>query len=203
MDNPLTHAQDRALQYWFVDGLAELSAGVVSVLLAGLFSLWQVFFTWRWSLPVLLLAGLAGSFGLRLVIQRIKERSTYPHTGYVAPLTGLENRRAAAVLFAFTILLLGLNYYLTRQGAPAALWSPALAGLVFGFFFIWTGVLTRLQRLIFLGGFSCLLGIVLSLLAVPFFTSLAIVCAAAGGILIVLGVRTRRQYLRQTLPLIR
>lgn len=197
MNEKLTRVQVRARQYWFIDGLAEMGAGLVCLILAALYSLLQVFFTWRWSLPVLMLAALAAAISLRLLIQRIKEKSTYPRTGYIAPPTGTENRGLVAALVAFTILLLGLNAYLVITGNTAALWSPALDGLAFGFLLVWTGVLVHLRRLIVLGVFDALLGTALSLLAVPFFTSLAVLCAATGLILLVTGWTARRQYLSQ------
>jgi hypothetical protein len=189
--------QKRAFQYWFVDGLAELAAGLVSLFLAVLLGVWQVVFMWRWSLPVILAAGLVVSFGLRLIVQRIKERTTYLQTGYAAPVSGLESKRSVAITVAFTLVLLGLNYYLSSQGW---LWSPGLVGAAFALAFAWTGALTSLRRFYYLAGLSVCVGVALAVLGLDYFQGGGILAAIVGLILLVQGYQVRRAYLRQNAP---
>ncbi len=196
MNNHLANAQKRAIQYWFVDGLAELAAGLVSLFLAVLFGVWQIVFTWRWSLPVILFAGLAVSFGLRLIIQQIKERSTYLRTGYVAPFTGLESKRSILLTIIFALLLLGLNYYLSTQGPQGLLWSPGAAGLVFAFIFAWIGMLAKLRRFTFLALFSLCVGVLLSILAFDYLRGVSILAGLVGLIMLYQGYRVHRAYKR-------
>lgn len=177
MNRNLSKVQKRASQYWFVDGLAELAAGLVSLFLAILFWFWQVVFTGRWSLLVILIAGLGVSLGIRLIIQRIKERTTYLRTGYAAPLSGLERKWQVAILAAFTLLLLALNYYLSTTGSQNLLWSPGLAGLVFAFIFGWTGVSKQLRRFYFLALLSLGAGIVLTILGMEPFRGIEVLAA--------------------------
>lgn len=197
MSENLTKAQQRAVQYWFVDGLAEIAAGLASLLLALFFVIWPYIIKTRWSLLIFFAVAFAVSFGLRLVIQRIKERTTYPRTGYVAPLTGFENKRALVIAVAFTVLLLAVNFYLTLQGPKALLWSPGVAGLVFAFIFSLTGYWSGLRRLYFLALFCCLTGILLVFLRIGYLTGVAVLTGLIGTILLYFGIRTRRAYLRQ------
>ena len=117
MNEKFVNVQKKAIQYWFIDGLAELAAGLVGFFLAVLFWVWQDVFTWRWSLPVILVAAFTVSFGLRLIIQRIKERTTYPRTGYVSPFSGLESKWSVVILIAFSLVMLGLNYFFSTKGS--------------------------------------------------------------------------------------
>ncbi len=195
----LDKAQTSAVQYWFVDGLAEITAGLVSLFLAVLFWSWQYIAVWRWSLLVLMLAGLVVSFGLRLIIQRIKERSTYRQSGYAAPYTGLERRGSTAAVIIFSLLLIGGNYVLSTRGPQALLWTPALAGVVFAFLFAWTAALTRLRRFYLLALVSLGTGVVAALLGLEeTFRGVAILAAVVGLVLLVFGCRTRKAYLHQT-----
>jgi len=194
MNKNFANAQKRAIQYWFVDGLAELAAGLVSLFLAVLFGIWQVIFVWRWSLPVIMVTGLAVSFGLRLIVQRIKERTTYPRTGYAAPLSGLEQKGFIAFVVAFTLLLLGLNYYLSVQGPQGWLWSPGVAGLVFTFIFAWTGVLTKLRRFYFLALLSLCVGVVLAVVGMDYFRGVGVLAGVVGLTLLYQGYRVRKAY---------
>ncbi|MBE0411405.1 MAG: hypothetical protein IBX69_16910 [Anaerolineales bacterium] len=197
MNKNFTNVQKRAIQYWFVDGLAELAAGLVSLFLAILFWIWQVVFMWRWSLPVIMVAGLGVSFGLRLIIQRIKERTTYLRTGYAAPFSGLEHKGSIAIVVAFTLLLLGLNYYLSTQGPQGLLWSPGVAGLVFAFIFAWTGALTKLRRFYFLALLSLCVGVALAVSGMDYFRGVGVLAGVVGLTLLYQGYRARKAYIRE------
>lgn len=194
MNNNFNNVQKRAIQYWFVDGLAELAAGLIGLFLAVLFWIWQVIFTWRWSLPVIMGAGLGVSFGLRLIIQRIKERTTYLRTGYAAPFSGLEHKWSAAILVAFTLLLLGLNYYLSIQGPQGLLWSPGAAGLIFALIFAWTGAVTKLRRFYVLALLSLCVGAVLAIFGMDYFRGVGVLTGVVGLILLYQGYRVRKAY---------
>ncbi len=197
MKNDLSKVQKRAIQYWFVDGLAELGAGLAGIFLALLFGVWQVVFTWRWSLPVILAAGLAVSFGLRFIIQHIKERTTYLRTGYASPLSGLERKWSVISLVAFTIFLLGSNYYLSTKGQQGLRWSPALAGLTFAFLFAWTGAMAKLRRFYFLALLSLGLGVIMVACGVNYFHGTGVIAGVVGLTLLYQGYRARRTYLNQ------
>lgn len=198
MNKNFVDVQKKAIQYWFIDGLAELAAGLVGIFLAVLLWVWHQVFTWRWSLPVIMVAAFVVSFGLRLIIQRIKARSTYPRTGYVSPFSGLESKWSVVILIAFALVMLGLNYFLSTRGSQALLWSPGLAGLIFTFLFVWTGATTKLKRFFTLGIISLLLGLVLVYLKLDYFQGVSILTGIIGLFLLVQGYQVRRIYLQQS-----
>jgi hypothetical protein len=197
MNKNFTKVQKRVIQYWFADGLAELAAGLVSLFLAVLFWIWQVIFMWRWSLPVILVAGLAVSFGLRLIIQRIKERTTYLRNGYAAPFSGLESKRSIVITIAFALLLLGSNYYLSTKGPQSLLWSPGMAGLAFALSFAWIGALTKLRRFYFLALLSLCVGVALAIFGMDYFRGVGVLAGVVGLILLYQGFRARKAYISQ------
>jgi hypothetical protein len=198
MDDRIRNAQQRAIQYWFVDGLAEIGAGILCLLLAVFFLSWEAMEKSRWSLFYLLGTGLVVAVGLRLIIQKIKQRLTYPQTGYTAPPGGFENKRLAWMAAGFTVLLLGLNVYLSLRGSTTMLWSAGLAGLVFAFVFAWIGFTTGLRRFAFLALISLGLGAVLGFLGIGYWTGVAILTGWIGVILLLNGIWGFKEYRRQT-----
>jgi len=195
MNEKFVNVQKKAIQYWFIDGLAELAAGLVGIFLAVLFWVWQDVFTWRWSLPVILVAAFAVSFGLRLIIQRIKARSTYPRTGYVSPFSGLESKWSVVILIAFSLVMLGLNYFFSTKGSKGLLWSPGLAGLIFTLIFVWTGAMTKLKRFFLLAIICLIIGLILVFLKLDYFQGVSVLTGIVGLVLLVQGYQVRKIYL--------
>lgn len=197
MDPNFTKLQNRTIQYWFVDGLAECAAGLLGLFAGILFWVWPFFWMWRWSLMVILGAGLAMSFGLRLVIQRIKERSTYPRTGYAAPNDCLNKKRSLLITIVFVLILIGSNVYLTTKAPQNWLWSSGMAGLGAAMVFIWIGALTKQRRLYLLAILSACVGIAMAILGVDFFQGAGILFGGIGLILLFQGYRTHMMYIKQ------
>jgi hypothetical protein len=200
MRDNFTNVQKRAIQYWFLDGLAEISVGLVCLLLAVLFEFWWIILQTRWSLFIFFITAFAVSFGLRLAIQKIKEKHTYPRTGYVAPLSGLENKRAVIILIVFTVVLLVVNFYLTVHEQMSWLWSSGVAGLALAFIFAWTGYLTALRRFYFLALFNLFVGAGLVLFGIGLSSGMAILTGSNGVILLFFGIQARRAYSRLNPP---
>lgn len=197
MNDHLRKIQKRAVSYWFVDGLAELAMGVLGLMIAVVFWFWEYLFTGRWNFLIIFGVLLALSVGLRLLIQRVKERSTYPRTGYVAPASGLESRASVLVAVVFMLLVFALNIFLTLSGQEALLWSPAVAGLIFAFVLGWAGVSTGLRRLYLVAGISFAAGVTLSLLGIEYMKAVGVLSAVAGLITLIQGILVYRDYHRQ------
>lgn len=197
MNQNLTKAQNRTEQYWFVDGLAECAAGLLGLFAAVLFWILPFFFVWRWSLMVILAIGLAVSIGLRFIIHRIKEHTTYPRTGYAAPADSIKSKRSLIITGAFMLLFLGSNYILTTKASQNLLWSPGLAGLGIALVITWIGTMTKRWRLLILAILSIFLGIALALLGVNYFQGTGILFGIAGLFLLIQGYRTHKAYIHQ------
>jgi MFS family permease len=140
---------------------------------------------------------LAVSFGFRLIINRIKERTTYLRTGYAAPTDSLKNRRSLIITIAFILIFIGSNYFLTTRALQNLLWSPGLAGLGFALVLTWIGSLTKLWRLYFLAILSLCVGIALAVLGVDYFQGVGILAGVVGLILLYQGYRTHKVYTQQ------
>jgi hypothetical protein len=193
----LKKSQRRAIQYWFIDGLAELSGGFTCLLLAIIFFIQN-------KLPVTPLIYLAlflitfiVAFGIRWIIQRAKEHSTYLRTGKVTPKSGWENRGALAIAIGFTVLLIVLMAFLTLQARKSVDWTPGIGGLIFAFIFAWTGYQTALIRLYFLSLFCLLTGVLLVFVGPGGFPGAAFLCILTSLVLFVFGGVTRWTYLHQ------
>jgi MFS family permease len=197
MDQKITNIQNRTIQYWFVDGLAECAAGLLALFVAIIFWILPSFFMWRWSLPVILVVGLMVAFALRLIISHIKWRSTYPRTGYIAPTDILKSKRSLLITLIFLLIFFGSNYWLTTRASPELLWSPGLAGVGFALVFTWIGALTKVRRIYFSAFLSLLVGISLALLGIDYFHGTAILAASIGLVWLYLGYRTHKAYVRQ------
>jgi hypothetical protein len=89
--SPVQEAERRAWKYWFVDGLPNLLAGLICLLVSLLLIL---FFTHGYNrsplLTLLACIGLGALFTvviwqLRFVLEWLKSRITYPRSGYAPP----------------------------------------------------------------------------------------------------------------------
>jgi hypothetical protein len=109
-DNNLKASGQRAVQYWFKDGLAELSGGVICLVLAVYFGLQQI------------LQSSQGSFAIFFFCVRssvwhsqshaMVSRAQYlPLTGFVHAKSGLKTTGLLGVTIIFTLLLLGFMLY--------------------------------------------------------------------------------------------
>jgi hypothetical protein len=211
MDKNLKASQQRAVQYWFVDGLAELSGGVLCLLLALYFVAQQALPASPWIFYVLFIVVSTAAFGIRRLMLRIREHTTYPRTGFVAMKSGWEDRKTLAIMIIFALFLLALNLYLVLSGPQSVVWMPALGGLIFAFVFALAGFQTKLGRFYSLAGFQTKLGRFYSLAAICLLLGVALSLSGLGDlwgvavlsfftslVMFVFGTIARRAYLRQT-----
>lgn len=198
MDNKLKSSGQRAIQYWFIDGLAELSGGASCLLLAIYFTVQQILPASQGIFALLFLMVFVGAFGIRKLMLWYRERSTYPRTGFVEPQKGLQDRRMLGVLIVLTLLLLGFNLYTILRGVETITWMPALGGIMFGFLFALAGYRTKLVRFYFLGAFCLFLGFTLVLSGLGDLWGAAVLSLITSLVLFAFGSITRAAYLHQT-----
>lgn len=155
----------RTQRYWYVDGLNEIATGLIILLIGIYFLVVNAFSTGALSavmvgigVPVLMLA-LAWAGGK--IVKMLKERITYPRTGYIAfnPQKGGRRSKlktafiAAGVAIAFAFLQVMLHPELSRVAMPiltAALIALAVALLGFRF---------GLVRFYYLAVYTALMGL--------------------------------------------
>lgn len=198
MSSDWKKSQQRAFQYWFVDGWTELGLGLFCLLLGG-------FFWLQGSLPwsplsnlVFFVAVFAIGFGLRWGLQQIKERTTYPRTGYVEYKSGWGEKSRVAAAAAFALILLALMIFLVLRGPQSVVWTPAIGGLIFAFIFFGIGRQTGQYRFLFLAFFSLLSGVGFSFSGFGDLIGAATLSGLVGLVLLGFGAWTRLKYLRET-----
>lgn len=202
MRREIDRVQQRTWRYWYEDGVVEIAAGGIFLLLGLLFlvegiapagSLPASFSAI--GLPVVLIGGmwLAGR-----IVAAVKARLTYPRTGYVAYSQPARARRLATGIVAVVVgaLVAGL---LTR--APATLaWVPLLQGLIVGAALLYFGQRIGLTRFFVLALVSALAGVAASLAGLGESLGDAAYFGAMGVALLVSGGLTLRTYLSRTQP---
>jgi hypothetical protein len=145
MPDDLKKSQLRTVQYQHVDGTPELGFGFLCLLVAILFLLFakipgfasSSFSTWS-----ILLVFIGGGFLIGQLTQVLKEKITYPRTGYLAyQRKGRPIKRSTRLLIWIgvplsTLILLAI-LFLNRASFPAQetetipSWVPAFAGFLF------------------------------------------------------------------------
>lgn len=137
MVDVLDQARQRALRYWVEDGIPDLYIGSLLLLFVGLRLLA------RWAdahrQATLTAAGLFGSLAVilagslwgRFIIDAVKQRVTYPRTGYVAyaPPSREERRKSLLFTLLFALLLIGMVLLHPQARLPLRMW--VFHGVVF------------------------------------------------------------------------
>jgi hypothetical protein len=197
MENNILETQKRAQQYAFMDGLMELGGGILCLILA-------IYFYTLYLVPdslagfaVLFLLVFLVAFGIRKLMSRIREKTTYPQSGYIELKKGRQERRILAITIGFSILLLGFMLYTILSGIQTMKWMPVIGGIIYAFIFGLTAYRTLLKRFYFLAGFCLLLGVTLALSGWGDLTGMAILSICTALVLICFGIITRVSYTRQ------
>lgn len=210
MLDPLSEARRRGQRFWYRDGLAELVAGSVQCLMSG----WLLVSApghsrSSWYMPATLLYLLlfvAFAVCASRIMAALRERITYPRSGYVSYGESRQKRRilAAAVLGLVCVAggLLALCYAVPlAAGGPARWiqWLPAVSGLAMGGLLVYVGVRQGLPRFLMVGVVAIVLGIAVST-EYPLRLAAAIFLAGCGGALLCSGGVTLWKYLRPGPP---
>jgi hypothetical protein len=197
----IDQVQQRVRRYWFEDGIAELATGSFFILLGLYFGIQGYFGEGSLMggiLQVSMVLVFIGGFYLeRRLIHSLKNRITYPRTGYVEYRVDEKNakrRRAIAAVagagIAAALVFLqrsvkGVNMVVLVSGAVAAFIFFALPATAGG-----------IKRFYLLGALSLALGIVLSLSGLPQAYGLALYDCLMGIAMMISGGLTLRRYLK-------
>jgi hypothetical protein len=201
-DNELIKPQQRAIQYFFVDGTGELAISIVCLALAFYFwvesampgSLLAEFLSGSFALII-----LASSFILNRLVRAFKQRVTYPRTGYIAYRKEETKHRVIRSIMAAIIAMLvaGLMTYLFLKGDAGAInLMPAISGLAFGLILgliAWRAAITRYY---ILSIFSIVSGTLLGFSSLSNMAGLTLYYAVMGVTLLGVGLYTLLTYLR-------
>jgi hypothetical protein len=194
----LKNPQLRALQYWPMDGLSELLVGFIFLLAAIIYYVQE---STSGSLlskilgiaSVILVCGVG--FGGRWIIQRIKERTTYPRTGYVNYKSSWKNKGNVAIAVGVMALVLAFVVFTAVTDTKLIAWGPVVCGLFLGILMIQAGY--RQPRFYFLAFLGLLIGAGLVVSGIRIVLGMSLFFGLNGLILLISGSLTLWKYLRQ------
>lgn len=194
----------RTQRYWYVDGLAEIAAGLI-ILMVGLCYLILTFLPPSSLKNLILGLGLpVFIIGLAVLVRRLvgllKEKITFPRTGYVAYRRVEPRRKINSILVAIlTASVLGLIVYLSRTWVKLQ-WLTSISGLFAALLILLIAYRIRLIRFFILAIYTFSVGLLASLVTVlsPFSNEFFLICLGLGWI--VSGGVTLAKYLRSTTP---
>ena len=180
---------NRVYQYQNIDGLNELGIGAMWLWLGLTLSLYVLF---PEVYPPLI--GWVG-LGVPLLgwsISKLKERITYPRTGYAMP---RFPRYLTFVIFVSLVLIINLDAFVWNS-ALSSLWlQPLSFGFVTACLLLWAG--GGLVRFYYLAAAAFLLGAGLTWYGVAPLVGVMVHSALLGLLLIVSGSVTLRRYLKE------
>jgi hypothetical protein len=198
-NDPLNHARQTTRRYWYVDGLVELTGGTILLLEAIFFVSVYLFHgnaSNAFAFGPLIALGVAVL--ARKVVTALKERVTYPRTGYVAY---RQSNWLIKLVPGLLILALGLGaalivILLSRQ--VNASWIPVIAASPIALVVIYLGMRFGLLRMYLLAAFTFLIGVLTVWLNLPDLLSSAFFIGLVGLAWMISGGFTLQIYLRHT-----
>lgn len=205
MTDPIQNNLTRPQRYWYVDGLAEMAGGAVIFLLGLTYAIDGL-------LPEGLFRGLligigqpviilCSAWAVRRVVSDLKERVTYPRTGYVEYHQARGSRRWSRLIFVgFIGMAISITITLLGRGLPEQVW-PAFTGLMLGLAIAYLGARIGLKRFYAVAFFSAFLGGAICWLYPPYPWPYALLFGLEGLAWILCGALVLCHYLRTTRPL--
>ncbi len=202
MNDDLKGIERRPIQYFYSDGLIEIAIGVIFLLLGGIIFGQSVL---PENSPVghiltilFVLILISSGFLVGRILRFLKNRLTYPRTGYVEYKKKAPNprrKRAAAIVGA----VVGAALSGLVAAAPSVrLWLPALNGLLLGLavYLFWRRA--GVSRFLILAGASALVGIGIALAGVADIKGIGLYYVLFGAAVIISGLVTFAGYWRRS-----
>ncbi len=202
MQAQMKDVEKRVKGYWFNDGVAELIGGAVFVMLGIYFAATEMLGSsslWGGILQVgfiLILLGLL--WGGRRLIAKIKNEFVYPRTGFVkyrVDQQQVNQRRIGAAVVAAVVAVI-IVVLLPLEGPIN--WVAGLTGLLVGGVLIFGQARNAgIERFLYLGFLSLLLGVLASMVSWANGFALGLYYAGMGSAFMVSGAWIFWHFLRQ------
>lgn len=197
--------EQRAQRYWYEDGIWEIGFGLINLLL-GIFFLLTSRVNWVGPLALVMVALQLGVFLgafwlIGKVVRLLKERITYPRTGYVAYRRRPASARARQVVLAAAISagIGGLTAVLaTLESTENRM--PMVTGLFLALALVFLGRRFSLQRMYIQAALVLLLGFGISQGPFTMDISTGAFFSGFGLLMMISGVIVLIGYLRRTAP---
>ncbi len=204
MKDELRKSQLRTIQYFFADGSFEFALGLLCLILAVFFYTETHLQGWFSAVidGSLVLVMIGGVWLVNRLIRLLKQRLTYPRTGYVAYRRNKGVNRGWRMLGGLAAGGLVGGFGAVLINSPHAgidvlpVFTSAAICLVLGI----TGWRASVPRLYLLAGLNLVTGILLGLAGLGNYNGVAMYYLAASLLLLVSGGLTLWRYLRDTRP---
>lgn len=200
--DPLQNAQKRAFQYWYVDGSFEFSFGGLCLVLATYFYASQLLTdSWMGGLMMVffVIVIVGGGRLVNRLVMTMKERITFPRTGYVSFVRKTGSRRwgRALLLGGVSGIIAALMTLLLTNRSIGFDWMVTASGLIFGAVVIYLGFRTGAARFFINAALSIGLGLALGFANLPENIGLIAFYGLLGLGLLLVGGISLWQYLRE------
>lgn len=200
--DPLQNAQKRAFQYWYVDGSFEFSFGGLCLVLAAYFYASQLLTdSWMGGLMMVffVIVIVGGGRLVNRLVMTMKERITFPRTGYVSFVRKTGSRRwgRALLLGSVSGIIAALMTLLLTNRSIGFDWMVTASGLIFGAVVIYLGFRTGAARFFINAALSIGLGLALGFANLPENIGLIAFYGLLGLGLLLVGGISLWQYLRE------
>ena len=203
MNNDVDKVLQRTRQYWFSDGVVEISIG-------GLFLILGLYFYLQFLLPSgsLLLIGLQVGFVFLLVgaiylsrslVNKLKSRLTIPRTGYVSYKRASRTQRLVSI--GIVCFIAGNNVVLFLTTPLSLNWVPAITGLIVGSLWLISAFRVGLLRFYLQSILAYMVGVILSVSNLDIYLGLTLFYGILGCVLLLSGGWTLAAYLHHHPPL--
>lgn len=196
--------QRRVRQYWYEDGLIEIGAGCAILLIAGIYLSAALFMKGPVGALVTafapMLVILLWVLGGKKLIQTLKEKITYPRTGYVKyrqdPRTRSISRRVLVMIVAASVSGLVILF----AASIPKIYYAALTGIMAAAIMFILGYQANVKRFYLVGIWVILSGLVISLLPIVEPWDMPALVGSMGLGWIVSGIVALTNYLKHTSP---
>ena len=197
--DPMRAAQKRINAYWYEDGIPEMGGGAIILVIGATLLVSELLpeSTRAWFTGLgLPLISLAVAYLFRRIMQVMKERITYPRTGYIVFRKPSKLRLVIVGSSAALVSMLNILLLNALDESLAVKLPSLILSFVAAIFSLYRGLQANLVRFYLLALFSFALAPVVLLLARPPY-DIGIFLSIFGLAWLVSGVLTFRAYLRK------
>ena len=192
----------RAIQYFYIDGTFEFTFGGLCLILGAFFFIQAAMPESVFSRLLMLAIVLIVPGGILLknrLVASIKEKVTYPRTGYVSypKLHGKDKTTRNRINLGMRAIVGSLNENIDQTISITQDWVPAMTAFFFAFMLSWLGFRSGLRRFLLLGMLVFTAGILFSFIHIGNLSGLSMFYTTSGVMILISGILTLMKYLRE------
>jgi hypothetical protein len=204
MDATIKSTIERTRQYWYIDGFSEVLTGLIFLLL-GTINVFSGIYPPSLGSAVTVGVGyplviLVGTFGGRKWVKSLKEKITFPRTGYVKYIQPERSSRAKRIVTVFFVAIMVsiITMVISRDLDP--FWVVFGTGLIIAAFIAYMAIQIPLNRFILLAIWVVIVSLISAKALVPEDIQMGILLVGSGIGWLVSGGLTLLRYMKETKP---